>query len=74
MFQILFKTTMCVFVGGCVSLGLVSEVLDTQDRSMSLGLFVLHADSDIEFSATSPALCLPAYCHVFCYKDNGLNL
>jgi hypothetical protein len=40
---------------------------DTQSPSVALG-------SRIELSALSPALCLPALCHIFIHGDNGLNL
>jgi hypothetical protein len=36
--------------------------------------FLLPADLDVKLSAPSPAPCLPAFCHVSCYDDNGLNL
>ena len=37
-------------------------------------LLLLPVDSDVELSAVSLALCLPAYCHVTHHDDNGLTL
>ena len=50
------------------------DVSKTQARpSVSLFLFLLLVNPDIEYSAPSPALCLPKCCHASCYDDSGLN-
>jgi hypothetical protein len=46
-----------------------SSWLPTED-SLSL----LPADQDVELSAPSPALCLPANCHASHHDNNGLKL
>ena len=58
-----------------MSLGRGFEVSDVQARcSVSLSLFLLPADPDVELSAPSPAPCLSAHYHASCHDDNGLNL
>ena len=54
-------------VTGVVGFG----ISNAQARSSDL-LLPLHPDTKL--SAPSPALCLPAFHHAFCYDDDGLNL
>lgn len=42
-------------------------------QGLSLSLFPLPEDQDVELSATSPAKCLPAHCHTPYHDDNGLT-
>lgn len=68
---LLEKVRWCGLVGKSVSLGLGVEVSKAQARFSG---FSLPGDCRYtELSATTPALCLPAYCHVP-HHDNGLNL
>jgi hypothetical protein len=39
-----------------------------------VSLFLLLMDLDVEFSATSPAPCLPVCHNASCHDNNGLNL
>ena len=65
----------CGIVRGSVSLGTDFEVSEAQARPRVFhSLFLLPMDQDVELSAPSPALCLPACCHASSHDDNGLNL
>jgi hypothetical protein len=61
----------CGLFGGSVSLG--SGLRSSSPGSVAHSQFLLPVTPDVELSATSPAPCLPACCHVSCH-DNGLNL
>jgi hypothetical protein len=39
-----------------------------------VSLFLLPADPDVELSASSPALCLSAYCNASHHEENRLSL
>ena len=54
-----------------MSLGEGFEVSKSQARPSGSLSLLLPADSDIEFSTTTTALCLPAYHHVFHNGDNN---
>ena len=60
-------------VGGTASLEGGLRFSKTQVISHG-SLLLLPVDSDVELSALSLALCLPAYCHVTHHDDNRLNL
>jgi len=49
----------CGLVGGSRSLGMGFEVSKAQAR-LSIALLLLSVETDVQLSATSPALCLPA--------------
>lgn len=63
-----------------VGIGLVEEVcnwewvLGFQKPMPDSVLSLPFVDHNIELSPISPAPCLPGYCYVSCYDDNGLSL
>jgi hypothetical protein len=53
--------------------GLVGSV-PVSGRVLRSPMLKLPLDEDVELSAPSPALCLPACCHASHHKDDRLNL
>lgn len=62
------------FVEGTGSLKVGFEVLKKAHSRPRVSLFLVPVDPDVEFSATPPLSCLPAFCHGSCYDENELNL
>lgn len=63
----------CSLAGGSVSLEEGFEISNVQVKP-SVSLFLLPVDPNVELSATSSALCSPAWHHASCCDDNELNL
>ena len=61
----------CGLVDGQMSF---EEGLEISKVCASPSLSGVPADPDVELSALSPALYLPAHHHAPCHDDNGLNL
>ena len=66
------KIRSCGSVGESVSLRVGFRVSDSQARPSGCG-FLLCVDPDVEFSATSSAIQLVAWCHASSNDDKGVN-
>lgn len=57
-----------------MSLGVDLRFQKLKQGPIDHSLYLLPTDPDVEFSATSPAPCLPVYCLASCHGGSGLNL